>query len=203
MPYNIFFPTPAPVTARPPLLYVRTISNSAHLVGAARDEEPPRPPNTTTTRTTAQKRSRSRAAAAARAPAPPRTSRRGSAPASSSSSSSSTSGSQPRTTGAHDHQQQRLTLTVNVPVPVRTHGFSHLPRTTGSLTPKTNTRLDYCIINLFTFVVRSSSLFSSSALSHYSHYYLVTITSTSSEVGTAVVQYHRLQYNMIVYLFIL
>ena len=48
-------------------------------------------------------------------------------------------------------------MLVNVPVPVRTHGFSHLPRTTRSLTPKTN-RLDYCIINLFTFVVRSSSL---------------------------------------------
>jgi len=36
------------------------------------------------------------------------------------------------------------------------------------------------IINLFTVVVRSLSLFSSSALLHYSHYYLVTITPSGS-----------------------
>ena len=49
------------------------------------------------------------------------------------------------------------------------------PHILSPLRDQTN-RLDYCIINLFTFVVRSSSLFSSSALLHYSHYYLVTIT---------------------------
>ena len=37
------------------------------------------------------------------------------------------------------------------------------------------------IINLFTFVVRSLSLFSSSALLHYSYYYLVTITTSQTQ----------------------
>ena len=58
-------------------------------------------------------------------------------------------------------------------------GFYTSSRTTtirGSLTPPAKNKqiILLPIINLFTFVVRSLSLFSSSALLHYSYYYLVT-----------------------------
>ena len=66
-----------------------------------------------------------------------------------------------------------VTIANNVIVPVRTHGFLHLTTTIRFLTPVKNKQIillpyPFIINLLFTFVVRSSSLFSSSALLHYS-----------------------------------